>query len=123
MAVDGRAPGVSFPRIYDKAASAFLPIGEMLLEDAPAQELVPAGTGMRAALAAIDVARCDIAAIATGLHAESLDVALRYARDRQAFGQRVLDFQGIRWHAGRRRHRAGGVTPAGCGGSGTAGHA
>ena len=97
MAVDGRAPGVSFPRIYDKAASAFLPIGEMLLDDAPAQELVPAGTGMRAALAAIDVARCDIAAIATGLHAESLDTALRYARERQAFGERVLDFQGIRW--------------------------
>jgi alkylation response protein AidB-like acyl-CoA dehydrogenase len=97
MAVDGRAPGVTFPRIYNKAASAFLPIGEMLLEDAPAQQLVPAGTGMRAALAAIDVARCDIAAIATGLHAESLDTALRYARDRRAFGERVLDFQGIRW--------------------------
>jgi alkylation response protein AidB-like acyl-CoA dehydrogenase len=52
---------------------------------------------MRAALAAIDVARCDIAAIATGLHAASLDVALRYARDRQVFGERVLDLQGIRW--------------------------
>ena len=60
----GERPASTFPRIYDKAASAFLPIGEMLLEDAPAQQLVPAGTGMRAALAAIDVARCDIAAIA-----------------------------------------------------------
>ncbi|MGN6379512.1 MAG: acyl-CoA dehydrogenase family protein, partial [Gaiellales bacterium] len=96
-AVERTASGVSFPRLYDKAAAAFLPIGEMLLEDAPARMLVPPGAGMRAALAAIDVARCDIAAIAAGLHAEALDVALRYARDRMAFGGRVLDFQGIRW--------------------------
>jgi alkylation response protein AidB-like acyl-CoA dehydrogenase len=97
VAVERGAEGVSFPRIYDKAASAFLPIGEMQLDGAPAQLLVPAGAGMRAALGAIDVARCDIAAIACGLHAEAIDVALAYARDRQAFGQRVLDFQGIRW--------------------------
>ena len=97
MAVERSAAGVSFPRIYDKAASGFLPIGEMLLDDAPATMLVPPGAGMRAALAAIDVARCDIAAIACGLHAEAIDVALRYARERRAFGSRVLDFQGIRW--------------------------
>lgn len=97
VAVEGDAPGLAVPRIYDKAASAFLPIGEMTLSDTPCTLLVPPGAGMRAALAAIDVARCDIAAIACGLHAESIDVALRYARDRTAFGQRVLDFQAIRF--------------------------
>lgn len=97
LAVERSAPGVSFPVIYDKAAAAFLPIGEMLLEDVPGELLAPPGAGLRAALAAIDIARCDIAAISAGLHAEALDVALRYARDRAAFGQRVLDFQGIRW--------------------------
>ena len=90
-------PGVSFPVIYQKAASSFLPIGEMLLDGATATMVAAPGSGMRAALAAIDVARCDIAAIACGLHAEALDVALAYARDRQAFGGRVLDFQGLRW--------------------------
>jgi alkylation response protein AidB-like acyl-CoA dehydrogenase len=97
VAVERAAAGVSFPRLYETAAAGFLPIGEMLLDDAPAVMLVPPGAGMRAALAAIDVARCDIAAIACGLHAEAIDTALRYARDRRAFGQRVLDFQGIRW--------------------------
>ena len=97
MGVEREANGVSFPRIYNKAASAFLPIGEMQLDGAAAVELVPAGAGMRAALGAIDIARCDIAAIACGLHAEAIDVALAYARERRAFGQRVLDFQGIRW--------------------------
>lgn len=97
VAVERSAPGVSFDRLYETAAAAFLPIGEMRLERAPGRLLVPPGTGLQAALGAIDVARCDIAAIACGLHAEAIDTALRYARDRTAFGERVLDFQGIRW--------------------------
>jgi alkylation response protein AidB-like acyl-CoA dehydrogenase len=97
LGIERGAPGVSFPVRYRTAAAAFLPIGEMLLEDVPAELLAPPGAGMRAALAAIDVARCDIAAIAAGLHAEALDVALRYAHSRRAFGSRVLDLQGIQW--------------------------
>ena len=51
---------------------------------------------MRAALGAIDVARCDIAAIAAGLHAEALDTAVAYAAERQAFGAPILDLDAIR---------------------------
>ncbi len=97
LAVEREGGGVSFPTIYRKACADFLPIGEMTLDDAPGVMLAPPGQGLRAALGAIDVARCDIAAIANGLHAESLDVALRYGRDRQVFGQRVIDHQGIQW--------------------------
>jgi alkylation response protein AidB-like acyl-CoA dehydrogenase len=96
-AVERESAGVSFPRIYEKAAAAFLPIGEMLLEGAPGVVLVPPGEGMRAALAAIDVARCDIAAIAAGLHAESLDTALAHAHRRHAFGRRIVEHQGLQW--------------------------
>jgi len=97
LAVDRRAEGVSFPRLYRKAASAFLPIGEMALTDAPATMLVPPGAGMRAALGAIDVARCDIAAIACGLHAEALDIALRHTREREAFGAPLLALDTMRF--------------------------
>jgi alkylation response protein AidB-like acyl-CoA dehydrogenase len=97
FALEGSAPGVSFPVVYRKAAAHFLPIGEMELTDAPAELLAPPGTGMRAALGAIDVARCDIAAIANGLHAEALDLALRHARDRRVFGASLLDQQGVGW--------------------------
>jgi hypothetical protein len=97
LAVERDQPGVSFPIIYSKAAAGFLPIGEMNLDGARGTLLAPPGQGMRGALAAIDVARCDVAAIANGLHAEAVDLALAYARDRGAFGQRVLDFQGIQW--------------------------
>jgi alkylation response protein AidB-like acyl-CoA dehydrogenase len=97
VAVDRRAEGVSFPRSYRTAAAAFLPIGEMALEDAPATMLVPPGSGMRAALGAIDVARCDIAAIACGLHAEALDIALRYTSRREAFGAPLLALDTMRF--------------------------
>jgi alkylation response protein AidB-like acyl-CoA dehydrogenase len=97
LAVEREAPGVAFPTLYRKARAGFLPIGEMVLQDVPATMLAPPGQGLRAALGAIDVGRCDIAAIANGLHAEVLDAALRYGRDRQVFGGRVIDQQGIQW--------------------------
>ena len=97
LVVAADAPGVSFTEPYRKASAAFLPITEMVLQDAPAHVLAPAGQGMRAALAAIDVARFDIAAISNGLHAEALDVATRYAMQRQVFGKPVLEHQGIAW--------------------------
>ncbi|HZD79077.1 MAG TPA: acyl-CoA dehydrogenase family protein [Actinomycetota bacterium] len=97
LAVQREGGGVSFPRIYRKPRAAFLPIGEMELNDAPATLVAPPRTGMQAALGAIDVARCMIGAIATGMHAEALDLALRYARDRKLFGGRVIDQQGLQW--------------------------
>ncbi|HZP91234.1 MAG TPA: acyl-CoA dehydrogenase family protein [Actinomycetota bacterium] len=97
LAVEREGAGVSFPTLYRKVRAAFLPIGEMALEDAPGYLLAPPGQGLRAALGAIDVARCDVAAIANGLHAEALELALRYGRDRKVFGKRVIDHQGIQW--------------------------
>jgi len=97
LAVDATAAGVSFPVRYHTAAAAFLPIGEMHLADAPAVLVAPPGAGMRAALGAIDIARCDIAAIACGLHAEALDLALRYARERHAFGRPLLALDTMRF--------------------------
>ena len=97
MAVPAASDGVRFTTPYEKAWGAFLPITEMELSDVPAHLLAPPGQGMTAALALIDVARFNIAAIANGLHAEALDVALRYAGSRQAFGRPLLEHQGLLW--------------------------
>jgi len=97
FAVAAAHEGVRFSEPYRKAAADHLPIAEMELEDASGHLLVPPGEGLRAALAAIDVARFDIAAISNGLHAEALDAATRYAMQRQVFGKPVLEHQGIAW--------------------------
>lgn len=56
------------------------------------------GEGFKAAMAGINRARTFIAAMCCGVLRESLRVAVDYAADRQAFGQAVLDFQGLQWH-------------------------
>jgi len=88
---------VRFGEPYRKAASDFLPITNLDLDSAAARLLVPPGQGMAAALGAIDVARFDIAAISNGLHAEALDVAVRYTSERTVFGKPVNAHQGIAW--------------------------
>jgi hypothetical protein len=93
-------PGVDVVRVYDKMASSFLPIGELELDGVPVsadEVLAPPGAGFKAALGAIDVARVDIAAIAVGLSAEALDVALAYARERRMFGGTALDLEAIQF--------------------------
>jgi alkylation response protein AidB-like acyl-CoA dehydrogenase len=97
LAVAAGAGGVSFPVRYRTDTAAFLPIGEMELDGAPATLVAPPGAGMRAALGAIDIARCDIAAIACGLHAEALDIALAHTRERHAFGRPLLELDTMRF--------------------------
>jgi alkylation response protein AidB-like acyl-CoA dehydrogenase len=62
----------------------------------PADRLIGGeGTGMRIALAALDGGRLGIAACAVGLAQAALDHAVEYARQREQFGSRIIDFQGV----------------------------
>ncbi len=51
--------------------------------------------GFRIAMATLDGGRIGIAAQAVGIAQAAYDVALRYAQEREAFGQRIADFQAI----------------------------
>ena len=53
------------------------------------------GEGLRIALAALDSGRLGIAAVATGLAQGALDKAVAYAQQREAFGRRIIDHQGL----------------------------
>lgn len=65
----------------------------------PADHLVgEEGHGVRAAVTTLDHSRVAAAAIAVGIARAAFDGALAFARDRSAFGQRVLEFQGIQWY-------------------------
>jgi hypothetical protein len=62
----------------------------------PADRLVgEEGTGFRTAMEALDAGRLGIAACAVGLAQGALDYAVRYAREREQFGQAIIDFQGL----------------------------
>jgi alkylation response protein AidB-like acyl-CoA dehydrogenase len=51
--------------------------------------------GFRIAMATLDGGRIGIAAQAVGIAQAAYDVALRYAKERKAFGQRIAEFQAI----------------------------
>ena len=62
----------------------------------PADRLLGAeGEGLRIALEGLDSGRLGIAAVATGLAQGALDQAVAYARERETFGQRIIDHQGL----------------------------
>ena len=52
-------------------------------------------TGLKIALAGLDSGRLGIAAVATGLAQGALDHAVAYAQERETFGKRIIDHQGL----------------------------
>ena len=55
------------------------------------------GKGLPQTLATLDSGRVGIGALALGLAQAAYDGALRYAKDREAFGQPIANFQAIQW--------------------------
>jgi len=55
------------------------------------------GDGFRIALATLDGGRISIAAQAVGIARACLEDAVAYAKEREAFGQKIGDFQAIQW--------------------------
>ncbi len=100
VAVPMDTEGVSFGEPYQKLVSPYLPIADMFFDHVTvpaANVILPPGKGLSGSLQAIDIARTSIASGCCGLIAAALDTALGFARDRQMFGKRELDLQGIQW--------------------------
>jgi alkylation response protein AidB-like acyl-CoA dehydrogenase len=53
------------------------------------------GDGLKIALAGLDSGRLGIAAVATGLAQGALDDAVDYAQQRETFGKKIIDHQGL----------------------------
>jgi len=93
-------PGMSFGTPEHKMGAMSSPTAQVILDSArvPAADLIGApGDGFRIAMQALDAGRLGISACAVGLARGALDEALRYARERRAFGQSIADFQGLQF--------------------------
>jgi butyryl-CoA dehydrogenase len=55
------------------------------------------GKGFNIALATLDGGRIGIAAQALGIAQRALEESLKYAKEREAFGSKIADFQAIQW--------------------------
>ena len=98
--VETDTPGFAAPRVEHKMGIRGSPTAELTFDDVrvPVENrLGEEGDGFKIAMATLDRSRLGIAAQAVGIAQGALDEAVKYAADRQQFGQRVVDFQGIQF--------------------------
>ena len=98
--VEADTPGFAAPRVEHKMGIRGSPTAELTFDDARvpvANRLGAEGEGFKIAMATLDRSRLGIAAQAVGIAQGALDAAIGYAADRQQFGQRVVDFEGIQF--------------------------
>jgi alkylation response protein AidB-like acyl-CoA dehydrogenase len=92
------APGLFAAAPEDKMGLTASTTAQLHLDAVPLSpdRLIGAeGQGFAIAMSALDAGRLGIAACATGLAQAALDVALSYAKEREQFGQAVVQFQGM----------------------------
>jgi butyryl-CoA dehydrogenase len=98
--VEKGTPGFSVGKLERKLGIRGSDTAQLIFQDArvPAANLLGAvGDGFRVALSTLDGGRISIAAQAVGIARACLEDALAYAKQREAFGKKVADFQAIQW--------------------------
>jgi alkylation response protein AidB-like acyl-CoA dehydrogenase len=91
-------PGFSAARPEEKMGLTGSTTAALRLDDVPiaADRLVgERGRGLQIALGALDAGRLGVSAVAVGLAQSALDVAVRYAGEREAFGRPIVEHQGL----------------------------
>ncbi|OLD62624.1 MAG: acyl-CoA dehydrogenase [Acidobacteria bacterium 13_1_40CM_2_68_5] len=93
-------PGLSLGKPEHKLGITCSGSVEIVLDgcEVPAENLLGTeGEGFKIAMATLDGGRIGIAAQAIGIARAALEESLAYSQGRQAFGQRIADFQAIQW--------------------------
>lgn len=91
-------PGFGAARPEEKMGLTGSTTAAVRLDDVPipADRLVgEPGRGLSIALAALDSGRLGVSAVAVGLAQSALDVAVRYAAERETFGRPIVEHQGV----------------------------
>ncbi len=98
--VPGDAPGLRKECLKFKMGMKYATTGRLWYNNVrvpKANLLGEAGKGFRYAMATLDGARIGIAAQSTGIAQRALDEAIKYAKQRIAFGAPIAKLQAIQW--------------------------
>jgi alkylation response protein AidB-like acyl-CoA dehydrogenase len=99
LLVDAGTPGFEIVRDLPKLGYHGPETCELVLDDVrvPATALLGGteGRGLQQVLAALETGRINVASRAVGVAQEAYDQALRYAGEREAFGQKISGFQAV----------------------------
>ncbi len=91
------SPGVTRPRVDEKMGVKGIDTTEIVFENVKVGPREVIGGGFLLAMQSLNAMRPIVAARGLGLAEGALMYATDYVRERQAFGQTIADFQGIRW--------------------------
>jgi alkylation response protein AidB-like acyl-CoA dehydrogenase len=98
--VDTSAPGYSASKKLKKYGCRWSDTVEITLDGvrvSDAERLGALDHGFLDTMRILDTGRISIAAMALGLGRGALELAVRYAKDRAAFGRPIADFQAMQW--------------------------
>jgi len=96
--VDMKLPGVSCGKAEHKMGIIGCPTSDIILEDVRVHKsdlLGEENRGFQNAMKTLDIGRIGVAAMSIGVAQGALDEAIKYAKQRKQFGQRIADFEAI----------------------------
>ncbi|MEI4487156.1 acyl-CoA dehydrogenase family protein [Frigidibacter sp. MR17.14] len=100
LLVPSDAPGLSFGGLEDKMGWRAQPTRQVQFDDCRVGAgalMGEEGRGFSYAMAGLDGGRLNISACALGAAQAAFDATLAYMRDRQAFGQKLTEFQALQF--------------------------
>jgi butyryl-CoA dehydrogenase len=98
--VEKGTKGFSVGKLEHKLGIRGSDTAQLIFQDCrvPAANLLgDAGGGFKIALSTLDGGRISIAAQAVGIARACLEDSLAYAKEREAFGKKIVEFQAIQW--------------------------
>lgn len=98
--VDKGTPGFTVARNESKLGSRGIPSSELHLDNVfiPADKVLgEEGKAFKLVMEAFNKSRPIIGARGVGLAQGAIDLAVRYAKQREAFGQPIAQYQGLQW--------------------------
>ena len=98
--VEKNMPGVSFGKLEDKLGIRASSTCQVILDNVkvPKENILGnIGDGFKIAMMTLDSGRIGIAAQALGIAQGSYDLAVSYAKTREAFGKKIITFQAIQF--------------------------
>ena len=101
--VPTNAPGYTVARLEDKMGQHASDTAQILFENSriPAANLLgEEGQGLKIALSGLEGGRIGIAAQSVGMARAAFEAALRYAKDRVAFGKPIFEHQAVHFRLG-----------------------
>ena len=100
LVVERDTEGLTINRQHGKMGMRASSTSEMLFENCAVPEenrLGEEGRGFRETMDVLDASRISIAAQCVGIAQAAYEASVGYAKEREAFGQRLADFQAIQW--------------------------